>query len=672
MDPSPERAKTIPAGTTNGIPRHLVRIRAGANGARPLLNGPFLNSKGNGEARMSPERIPTVITNGHPTPPDEAAIDTALFAWEWARLLSSTGYVTADRTVVVAELRRWTIRLIDTLGRTPFDPSPGTEIGQALVTLGFGSPIALGRTNALVMRKFLVPADDDRQERVAEIVSFISQGFVRAVRDRTLEEQDAIRSSALLALERARADRRQAELLDPVTGLLNRKGFVAALTDRLATSPPGVLGVCLLSLDGFEPLDRGFGTDVGDELLRTVAERLSARFGGEDDLIGRIGRDEFIVAAIGTKSPTAGQENVLQRVAAAQLAVRAPISLGDRAMVLSPSVGVVSRLTDSAEPETVLRDAGLAGSWARERGTGSIALFEIERATKQVAGLALAAELPGAIGSGRLLAHYQPIVGLRSGRVETVEALARWEHERHGLLEPHAFIPLAQRAGLIDELGRSVLERACRQGLAWNHLLPRGPVVSVNLDPQQLTEPATVRDVVTILERTGLPAELLQLEITEDAALGDPATRSVIRDLAHIGVSLALDDFGTGQAHLARLPDLPALGVHTLKLAGEFLSTQDTQEVSARPEPAPARLTDRLFGAARHHQPPAHSSARRDVLAATIALAHRLGLAVTVEGVKTEQDEALIISMGADHAQGTYYSAPLPVPEAGDYLIRGR
>ncbi|GAB3253862.1 hypothetical protein GCM10027456_29480 [Kineosporia babensis] len=607
---------------------------------------------------------------------DGTSVNTALFAWEWARLMAGTGFVAADRTVVVADLRRWTIRLIETLRAVEFDPGPASELGQALVQMGFGAPDALGRTTALIIRRFLGGDDEELQQRVAEVISAISAGFVRAVRDKTLEEQDAIRSSALLALERVRDDQRRAELRDPLTGLLNRKGFTAALTELLATSPPGVLGVCLLTLGGFEPLDRGFGPAVGDQLLRTVAERLQTRFPGQQELIGRVGRDEFIVAAIGVQSmghnqqrtgDTTSAEGVAERVAGAQNAVRAPIALGEQAMVLSPSVGVVSRPTASADPETVLRDVGLAGAWARERGTGSIALFEVERAAKQVAGLTLAAELPRAITSGRLLAHYQPIVGLRSGRVEMVEALARWEHERLGLLEPDSFIPLAQRAGLIEELGRSVLERACRQARAWDRSLGRGPAVSVNLDPQQLTEQATVRHVVTVLESTGLPPHQLQLEITEHAALGDPSAQAVIRDLAHVGVSLALDDFGTGRAHLARLAELPGLGVRTLKLAGDFLAAE--RPLPSPADAAPVRRASRLFGSGRQ-QPPAPGSGRRDVLASTIALAHRLGMQVTVEGVETAADQELVTSLGADHAQGSFYSVPMPVADCNEYLRR--
>jgi EAL domain-containing protein (putative c-di-GMP-specific phosphodiesterase class I) len=142
----------------------------------------------------------------------------------------------------------------------------------------------------------------------------------------------------------------------------------------------------------------------------------------------------------------------------------------------------------------------------------------------------------------------------------------------------------------------------------------------------------------------------------------------VIRDLAHVGVGLALDDFGTGRAHLARLAELPGLGIRTLKLAADFLATE-RPPLSPSHE-APARRTSRLFGSGRHQQQSAKSTGRRDVLASTIALAHRLGMQVTVEGVQTAEDEALVASLGADHAQGSYYSPPMTPSDTSDYLSR--
>lgn len=709
-------------------PHHLLRIRAGASADRS--REPDRRTRASATGTISVEhRYDERAGEAHLLDPDLDSVDIAVFAWEWARVLAATGYVALDRTVVAAQLQRRTNELIEAVRTEPFDSAPGTQVGRELVATGYTAPDALRATLALLSDRF-VAAHEPARTRSGELVAAVGAGFVRAVRDRTLAEQESIRSSALLAVERVRADQAAARRRDPVTGLHNREGFEAALGELLASAGPGVLGVCLLSLGGFEPLDRGFGPVVGDSLLRTVADRLSACFGGRRDLVGRVGRDEFIVAALGSGERTL-QPDMAERVAAAQQAVREPIALEDRAVVLSPSVGVVSRHTRATEPQAVLRDVGLAGSWARERGPGSVALFDLERATRQIAGLTLAAELPAALRSGRLLTYYQPIVALPSGRTHTLEALARWEHGRRGLLEPDAFIPLARRAGLIDELGRTVLERACRQGLIWSQCCARPPMVSVNLAPEQLAEPGTVREVVDVLERTGLPPHLLQLEITEDCALGDRAAQAVIRDLAHVGISLALDDFGTGQAHLGRLADLPGLGVRTLKLAGCLLRSAPrdpeprplrdltipqasvinsgharqgdsagdnsvgrdgadskqraviTRTVGAllrpatrllrrpdRPTPDPVDLPDRADLperaaelASAQVRDAADDDGRYAVLASTIALGHRLGMQVTVEGVQTARDEALVAALGADHAQGSFYSVPVPAAE---------
>jgi diguanylate cyclase (GGDEF)-like protein len=592
---------------------------------------------------------------------DAESIDTAIFAWEWARELIGTSWVAADRTVIAEQLRELTRALIKVLEQEPFAPGGAIAIGQSLVDLGFASPDALARTSILISQRFLpdlgpayangsVQRQGLLRDRLAELLGKLSLGFVRAVRDRTLEEQDAIRSSAVLALERSRADQRESRLRDQPTGLLNRDGFIGALQSLIDRLPTGVVGVCLLSLGGFEALDRGLGRTVGDQILATVAERLVTRFDGGHELVARVGRDEFLVAAIDGADPAPvkpGHDTVANRLAAAQQAIRESITLNGRPVVLSTSFGVVARPAAQTKPEVILRDADLAASWARSRGPGAVAFFDAERAARQISDLGLTAEIPEALQSGRLRPHYQPIVSLQSGRIEAVEALARWSHEEHGLLPPDRFLHLATNAGLMSALGRTMLERACSQGTAWQQVIARPPVIAVNLAASQLIDSETVREVVTVLERTGLPPELLQLEITEHAALGEAGTLRVIRDLARVGVGLALDDFGTGQAHLAHLSALPGHGVRTLKLPADFLRRTGGVDVSA-------------------------DSVRGHVFATMINLAHDLGLQVTVEGVETPVQDTLVRSLGADLAQGSYYSAPEPAENVGWLLGSGR
>jgi diguanylate cyclase len=610
--------------------------------------------------RINSAPIDTAPMNSSPTNSsaiNSEALDTALFAWEWARVLVGTSWVVDDRTEIAERLRGLTLELVQALELEPFVPTAGISIGESLVKAGFASPDALARTTTLITQRLLPdlrPTGQPDQEpvldhRLAELVGMICLGFVRAVRDRTLEEQEAIRGSAMLAWERARADQRAYALRDPLTGLFSRDGFIARLGELIERSPAGVVGACLLTVDGFDALDHGLGRGAGDRLLATVGKRLAARFGADGELVARVGRYEFIVAAIDDADARRPRDTAAERLAAAQRAVREPISLDRRSIVLSTSSGLIARPTERTDPDGFLRDVDLAATWARSRGPGGVAVFDGARAAREVSDLALTADLPEAIDGGRLRPHYQPIVVLGSGQIVAVEALARWSHPRLGLLSPDQFIPLAERGGLISTLGRAILQQSCIQGQIWRTSLVRPPVVAVNLSAVQLADRQTVRDVVTVLEQTGLPPALLQLEITEHAALDEAGTLRIIRDLADVGVGLALDDFGTGRAHLAHLPELPAHGVHTLKVPADFL-----------------------------HRPPAGSgeaaadSARVQVFASIIDLAHRLGMQVTAEGIETPAHDGLVRELGADLAQGSYYCPPHDAVAIGRMLASGQ
>jgi diguanylate cyclase (GGDEF)-like protein len=625
--------------------------------ARPITPLPARNKPESVNSQpIKPEPINSGPINSGPInsePINTQAVDTALFAWEWARMLVGTSWVVDDRTVIAEKLRGLTLELVQALEQDQFASEPGIVIGESLVKIGFAAPDALARTTTLITQRLLIdlgladrPAEDVAElgARLAELVGMLCLGFVRAVRDRTLEEQEAIRGSAMLAWQRARADQRASALRDPLTGLLSRDGFIVSLADLIERYPHGVVGACQLTLDGFDALDHGLGRTVGDRLLATVGRRLAIRFDGDTELIARVGRDEFIVAAV-DEADLRPRDTSAQRLAAAQRAVRESIVLDGRSIVLSTSSGLIARPADRTDPDGLLRDVDLAASWGRARGPGGVAVFDGARAAREVSDLALTADLPEAIEHGRLGPHYQPIISLSSGRIEAVEALARWSHTELGLLSPDRFLPLAERGGLIGTLGRAILLQSCIQGQIWRTGLVRPPVVAVNLAAVQLTDRQTVRNVVTVLEQTGLPPGLLQLEITEHAALNEPSTLRIIRDLAGYGVGLALDDFGTGRAHLAHLPELPAHGVRTLKVPADFLRRPPTSGADG-----------------------ASDAARVQVFAAMIDLAHELGMQVTVEGVETSTHDALVRQLGADLAQGSHYGRPEDAVAIGQLL----
>ena len=605
-----------------------------------------------------PPRI-TLDTDHVPAPLDSAAIDSAMFAWEWARVLAGTSWVADDRTVVVEHLRQLTEELGRALTQEPFVASAGIRIGESLVEAGFVAPDSLACTVTLLSGRLLpgLRLTGRRGEsvrlraRLDELVGMVSQGFVRAIRDQTLDQQEAIRSSAFTAWRRAEAelrDQREHALRDPLTGLPNRAGFAARVQQLLSSTAARAttVHVCLLDLDGFTAIDRGLGREVGDQLLIAVANRLAAQFGGADQVVARVGGDEFAVLVL----DRSGHQGMAGRrlAAAAQEVIRAPIPVNGQPFALSATAGLVAhrivhRMDQQANPLDLLRDGDLASSWARSTGTGTVAVFDPHRAAKEIADLALAADLPVAIAQDAMTAYYQPIVSLTDGTTRVVEALARWPHPQHGLLLPHRFLDLADRTGLIVPLGRVILRHACRQARMWMATLPHPPQVSVNLAAAQVADPQTVADVAAVLQATGLPASQLQLEITEDAALAEPGTLDVIRDLAELGVGLAMDDFGTGRAHLAQLADLPAHGVDTLKLPSPFLTGLD----------------------------PTAALPRVQVLATLVELAHDLGMVVTVEGVETAEQDDLVRGLGADQAQGWYYSRPAGAASISRQLADG-
>lgn len=254
---------------------------------------------------------------------------------------------------------------------------------------------------------------------------------------------------------------------------------------------------------------------------------------------------------------------------------------------------------------------------------------------------AVGEEFPAALNRGEIATYYQPIVTLDDGVLAGVEALARWRHPTRGVLPPSRFLPIAAREGLFVALGRRQRADACRAAVQWQRAAGRPVFVGVNLALAELRDPGLVDDVRSVLDRTGLPPDLLHLEITEDAALSD-VDLPVLRALATTGVRLTLDDFGTGACRLAILPSLPVQG---LKLASALLDP----------------LRQLPFTAAQ---------VGTEVLVAVVTLADRLGLTTTLEGIETEAEAGLARRLGVARAQGWLYGHPVPAAEVPG-LLRG-
>jgi diguanylate cyclase (GGDEF)-like protein/PAS domain S-box-containing protein len=417
---------------------------------------------------------------------------------------------------------------------------------------------------------------------------------------------------------------RQQASQDPLTRLPNR----ALFQERLAaafTHPGQRVGICYLDLDQFKAVNDRLGHPAGDALLITVAARLDRTVSGRGHLVARMGGDEFVILL---EDPPAGELSLLADTVLS--ALREPVTIGEHHLSMSASIGVVECRAEDMTPAEALKAADVTLYWAKSDGRDRWARFDPERNARDMTRYTLAAGLLPALEREEFVVEYQPIVGLTDGRVHGVEALVRWAHPTLGPLSPDQFIDLAEKTGAIVPLGLWVLTDACTRGADRHRTHPDDELfVSVNLAVRQAHDPGLVDAITEILATTGLPARLLQLELTESALLG-PAGRPVdaITALADMGVRIAVDDFGTGYSNLGYLTRLP---LHTLKLAGI--------------------LIDRLRTCAAHPDP---------IITSLTALAHALGLEVTAEGVETRTQARQLHAAGCDTAQGWLYARAAP------------
>ncbi|MDY0810313.1 putative bifunctional diguanylate cyclase/phosphodiesterase [Kitasatospora purpeofusca] len=470
--------------------------------------------------------------------------------------------------------------------------------------------------------------------------------------------------------QRRLGDRLEYQALhDPLTRLPNRTYFferldAACLTADRSTAPPPApalpapalaagggdtgdgpdsprIGVCYLDLDGFAAINETLGHHIGDQLLIAVATRLRRGFSAHGtQLVARMGGDEFAVLVTDSR----GSDQLTDLAARILEALERPFDVAGHRLVVTASVGVVERSVQETTPTDLVKDADATLYWSKADGRARWTLYDPDRGAHQLTRQLLATALRPALERGEFTIEYQPLVGLADGAVHGAEALVRWRHPRYGTLSPDRFIPLAEESGAIVPLGKWVLEESCRQAQRWLTEFPETETfVSVNLAARQIWDSDVVADVAEVLERTGLPARLLQLEITESALLG-PGGRPLqaLQALADMGVRIAIDDFGTGYSNLAYLSRLP---VHVLKLDGTFI------EGFRDPSPTGSRAELPESGARR-------SDADEQIVGAMVQLAHTLGLTVTAEGIESAAQAERLRLTGCDTAQGWYFARP--------------
>ena len=425
--------------------------------------------------------------------------------------------------------------------------------------------------------------------------------------------------------------------VDPVTQLPNRHEFNGALAYALARADrqDSSVGLLLLDLDNFKVVNDTLGHHCGDQLLKLVAERLVAILRGTD-IICRIGGDEFVVIV-----EPADDASEMASVARKILAVlAAPFALEGHQLYVSASIGVSLYPFDAQDVATLTRNADTAMYHAKHQGKNRYAVFKAEMELRAQRRLRMEANLRRALQNEELYLHYQPQIDLRSGRIVGVEALVRWNCREMGQLSPSEFIPVAEESGIIVELGRWVLQSACRQAASWCKagLLDSLEHVAVNLSACQARDPGLMDDIRAILHETQLPHGLLELEITEGVLMDNiHANVELMRRLQDTGIHLSIDDFGTGYSSMSYLKRLP---IDQLKIDRSFV-----------------------------HDLPGEGEA---IVTAIIAMAHSLHLKVVAEGVETLQQVEFLRKAGCDNVQGFFFARPMTAAQLTALLLERR
>jgi diguanylate cyclase (GGDEF)-like protein len=438
-----------------------------------------------------------------------------------------------------------------------------------------------------------------------------------------------------LQLVRERAQRMATHC--PLTNLPNRYLFEDRLSHAVAAEERagGRLAVLFLDLDRFKLVNDTLGHYAADEVLRTVARRLLHCIRASDTA-ARLGGDEFIVILRSISRPVdAG------RVARKILrALSEPIFIEGRELYVSASVGIAIFPEDGDDVETLVRHADAAMYLVKERGRDDYHFYTDELNLSSSSRLALETNLRKAVQREQFLLHFQPKVCGDTRAILGVEALLRWRHPQHGLIPPLEFVPLAEETGLIVEIGEWALLEACRQSRAWQRSGLAPTPVAVNVSPRQFWRGDFYERVHTVLDRSGLEASLLDLEITESCLLSDvEAAIRILQMLRNLGVRISIDDFGTGFSSLGLLKRLP---LDCLKIDRCFVRE--------------------LPGEARD----AH------IASVIISLAHGLDLEAVAEGVETEEQRDFLLERGCRSMQGFLFSEPLAAAELEPLLARGR
>ncbi|MEH2415681.1 putative bifunctional diguanylate cyclase/phosphodiesterase [Nostoc sp.] len=460
------------------------------------------------------------------------------------------------------------------------------------------------------------------------------------VAERTEELLKANRKLQSEITERKRAESQLLHLAfhDALTGLPNRTVFMNRLTHALNYSKRHsdyLFAVMFIDLDRFKVINDSLGHLNGDQLLLTTASRLKLCV-RSIDTAARLGGDEFTILLEGIQD-VSDAIIVAERI---QQELALPFELGGQQVFITASIGIaLSSIVGYENPQDLLRDADTAMYRAKVLGRARYELFNSDMYANALARLQLESDLRRAIERVEFRVYYQPIVSLTNGSILGFEALLRWQHPERGLLNPADFIPLAEETGLIFSIGNWALHEACRQMQAWrvSHDSNFLEKISVNLSLKQFYQPNLIEQIRQILHSTGLDADTLLVDITENVIMenGNKAAATLLQ-LREMGIELSIDDFGTGYSSLGHLYNFP---ISMLKIDRSFISSIGT------------------------------SSMNLEIIEIIVTLAHKLGVNVVAEGVETKEQLALLKKLRCEYGQGYFFSVPLNSSAAEELIM---
>ena len=498
-------------------------------------------------------------------------------------------------------------------------------------------PVRVGMPATYLLRHS-IRAGNHRTKSIKKVFTDLAQGLAQDRFDQVQTSPDGDRTIAVsrrmmsgggsvVILEDVTESKRAQERIthlakyDDLTGLANRNQFRERINGMLAAmhKRKNHVAIHLIDLDRFKTINDTLGHPIGDKLLKEVASRLKTVI-RPGDMITRFGGDEFVVLQTGTERYQDAKW-LAERLART---LKDPFDIDGHRIDIGASIGIAMAPMDGIDADQLLKKADMALYAAKNGGGGDHRFFALEMEEAAQERRALELDLREALTSEQFDLYFQPLVDLRNGRVTTCEALLRWRHPRRGMVPPSIFIPIAEETGLIITLGEWALQRACYEAAKW----PKSVKVAVNLSPVQFRDRGLALQVVSALAKSGLPAQRLELEVTERLLLEDSdGTLTVMEQLKNLGVSISLDDFGTGYSSLNYLRKFP---FQKIKIDQSFIAG---------------------LGEERDAQA---------IIGAVAGLGASLDKTVVAEGIETEEQLKQVKMHGCHEGQGHFFGEPMP------------